>query len=98
MSETFNHIRILILDDHTLVRRGLQMYIDSVPDMLVVGEAQINKQAVLQALTLCPDVILLILFTPCQNGLHIATQIRQEQLQTQIIAVTHVAQAEKFFP
>jgi NarL family two-component system response regulator LiaR len=99
MATTMNpKIRILIVDDHAIVRRGLQTLIVSEPNMVVVGEAQDGIEAVLKARALQPDVILLDIVMPRQDGLSAIAQIKQENPQARILVITSFAEDDKIFP
>ena len=74
MSET---IRILITDDHAIVREGLRGLIGTEPGMEVIAEAADGVEAVTKARTLHPDVILLDLVMPRKNGLEAIEEIKQ---------------------
>ncbi|MCB9150868.1 MAG: response regulator transcription factor [Caldilineaceae bacterium] len=91
-------IRILIVDDHAIVRRGLQTLIASEPQMSVVGEAADGVEAVLKARALQPDVILLDLVMPRQDGVATITQIKQENPQARMLVITSFAEDDKIFP
>lgn len=86
MSE--NKIRLLIVDDHKVVRNGLKIFISLYDDIELVGEAKNGRQA----LTLCaktrPDVILMDLFMPVMDGPTAIRHIRQQYPETQIVALT----------
>ena len=81
-------LRILIADDHPLVRKGLQALLSSVPDLLVVGEAANGKEAIKQAEALQPDIILMDLDMPELNGIEAARQIAQASPQIGILVLT----------
>ena len=91
-------IRVLIADDHAVVRRGLQVLIDSEPGMKVVGEAEDGIQAVLEARALKPDVILMDLVMPRQDGLAAIVEIKDEQPGARILVLTSFAEDDKVFP
>lgn len=95
MAET---IRILIADDHAIVRRGLQTLIGSEPGMEVVGEAADGVEAVAKARTLNPDVILLDMLMPRQNGLEAICQIKQHNPGARILVITSFAEDDLVFP
>ena len=69
-------IRLLIADDHTVVRYGLRALVETVPDIKLVGQAADGVEAVAQALALQPDVILLDLLMPRQSGEAAIREIR----------------------
>lgn len=91
-------IRILITDDHPIVRKGLRTLIESAPDMEVVGEAGDGIEAVLRCRQLRPDIILLDMVMPRQDGLTTIQQIRQENSEVGILVLTSFAEEEKIFP
>lgn len=91
-------IRILIADDHAVVRKGLQTLILSAPNMEVVGEAADGVEAVLLARSLQPDVILMDMIMPRQNGLEAIIQIKQENPEARILVLTSFAEDDKIFP
>jgi NarL family two-component system response regulator LiaR len=95
---TTTPIRILIADDHAVVRRGLQTLINSEPNMEVVGEAVDGVDAVQKALALEPDVILLDMVMPRQNGLEAIGQIKQDRPDARILILTSFAEDDKVFP
>lgn len=83
-------IRILIADDHSVVRQGLRMFLDLDSDLEVVGEAENGSQAVEMARELHPDVVLMDLLMPVMDGLTAITAIRQHLPDTEVIALTSV--------
>jgi NarL family two-component system response regulator LiaR len=91
-------IRILIADDHAIVRKGLITLIASEPDMEVVGEAADGVEVVLKARSLKPDVILLDMVMPRQNGLEAIHQIKREDPQARILVITSFAEDQMVFP
>ena len=70
-------IRILLADDHTLIRRGLRLIVEQQPDLVVVGEAEDGRQAVSLATSLKPDVAVLDIGMPNLNGIEAAKQITE---------------------
>ena len=86
MAET---IRILIADDHAIVRKGLRTLIASEPGMEVVAEAGDGLEAVRQALALRPDVILMDVVMPRMNGLELASHVRANE-QTRHVPIIMV--------
>ena len=95
MTET---IRILIADDHAIVREGLRALIDTKPDMELVGEAADGVEAVLKARSLQPDVILLDLVMPRKDGIEAIGEIKRENPEARILVLTSFAEDEKVFP
>lgn len=92
------HIRILIADDHAVVREGLRLLINSEPGLEVVGEAADGFEAVQGARSLQPDVILLDLLMPRKNGIEAIAEIKQENPQARILVLTSFAEDDKVFP
>ncbi|MBZ0298452.1 MAG: response regulator transcription factor [Anaerolineae bacterium] len=83
-------IRILIVDDHAVVRQGLRMFLDLDGELEVIGEAENGQQAVQMAHTLQPDVILMDLLMPVMNGIEAITTIKQALPAIELIALTSV--------
>ncbi len=90
-------IRVLIVDDHALVRKGLRALISAKPDIEVIGEAADGDAAVQQARTLQPDVILLDLVMPRKDGIAAIQEITQENPQARILVLTSFAEDERVF-
>lgn len=83
-------IRILIADDHSVVRQGLKMFLTLDPELEVVGEAANGEEAVNMSRTLSPDVILMDMLMPVMDGITATTTIRTEMPDTEVIALTSV--------
>ncbi len=83
-------IRIIIADDHSVVRQGLRMFLGLDPELEVVGEAVNGAEAVQKAEALQPDVVLMDLIMPVMSGLEATAEIRRRGLATQVIVVTSV--------
>ncbi len=81
-------IRIVVADDHPLIRRGVRAVLSMVADVLVVGEAEDGAQAVELYRTLLPDLILLDLQMPNVDGIEAIEQIRKEFPQAKILVLT----------
>ncbi|MCX6925708.1 MAG: response regulator transcription factor, partial [Verrucomicrobia bacterium] len=81
-------LRILLADDHQIVRDGLRLLIDGQRDMRVVGEAGNGKEAVQQARDLKPDVVIMDLSMPKLNGLQATEQLKAEQPEVKVVALT----------
>lgn len=83
-------IRILIVDDHAIVRQGLQLFLSTDPELQIVGEAVNGQEAVDMALRTQPDVILMDLLMPVMNGVEATGAIKRKLPDTEIIALTSV--------
>ncbi len=81
-------IRILLADDHTILREGIRSLIEDEPDMEVVGEAEDGLSVVKLADTLRPDLILMDLAMPLLNGLEATRQIRKNNPHAKILILT----------
>lgn len=90
-------IRVLLVDDHGVVRKGLQMYLGLDPELEVVGEAVNGAEAVDIAERLRPDVILMDLIMPVMDGLIAIRQIKLTQPEVEIIALTSFLEDEKVY-
>lgn len=86
-------IRVLIVDDHSVVREGLRMFLGRDPDLDVVGEAADGQEAVERARELCPDVVLMDLLMPGMDGIAATAAIRQDLPDTEVIALTSVLES-----
>jgi NarL family two-component system response regulator LiaR len=91
-------IRLLIADDHPIVRRGLRTLFLSEADFELAGEAADGIEAVLKARSLKPDVILLDMLMPRLDGLGAIQQIKQENPAARILVLTSFAEDDKVFP
>lgn len=83
-------IRILIADDHSVVRQGLRMFLGLDPEFEVVGEAANGAEAVELARKHRPDVVLMDLLMPVMDGITATSAIRQQMPDTEVIALTSV--------
>lgn len=90
-------IRLLIVDDHTVVREGLVALLDSKPDIGIVGVAADGQEAVALARRQRPDVVLLDLVMPRQDGLTTIPQLVQVSPETRILVLTSFGQDEQIF-
>jgi len=81
-------IRILLADDHTILRAGLKMMLNAQPDMEVIGEAQDGRQAIHEAQRLQPDVILMDITMPDMNGIEATKQIKRAQPEIKVLVLT----------
>ena len=88
-------ISVLIVDDHAIVRQGLRTFLELMDDLLVVGEAGNGKTAVEMAAQLKPDVVLMDLVMPEQDGISATRQICALGLGAKVIALTSFLEDEK---
>jgi two-component system, NarL family, response regulator LiaR len=91
-------IRILIADDHAIVRKGIKALLATEPDMEVVGEAADGEEAIARALALRPNVILMDLVMPKLDGIEATRRISAQQPQVRILVLTSFAADDKVFP
>jgi two-component system, NarL family, response regulator LiaR len=91
-------IRILICDDHAIVREGLRTLIATEPGLTLVGEAADGVEATTRARLLKPDVILMDMSMPRKDGLAAIREIRQEAPSARILVLTSFAEDDKVFP
>ena len=81
-------IRILIVDDHTLLRRGLELFIKSFEDLELVGEASCGREGIAVCAQTKPDVILMDMVMPDMDGAAATRLIREQNPEIQVIALT----------
>ncbi len=91
-------IRLLIADDHPIVRKGLRALMEDQPDIQVVGEASDGNDAVERAKQDQPDVILLDLMMPGKDGLTAIGEIKRERPEARILVLTSYFEDEQVFP
>ena len=92
-----NPIRILIAEDHSIVRDGLRMLLQSEPDLVVVAEAENGREAVARAKETQPDLAILDISMPDLSGLEATGLIKTESPQTQVLILTMHDSDEYFF-
>jgi NarL family two-component system response regulator LiaR len=91
-------IRVLIVDDHEIVRKGIRALLATKRDIQVVGEARDGAEALTQAQTLRPDVILMDLMMPKMNGIQATLEITAVQPEARVLVLTSFAADEQVFP
>ncbi len=82
--------RVLITDDHGVVRQGLRMFLSLDPELEVVGEAENGREALAMARELQPDVVLMDLLMPVMDGISATEAIRKELPEVEVVALTSV--------
>jgi NarL family two-component system response regulator LiaR len=92
--ETPKTIRVLIVDDHSMVRKGLATFLKNQPDLEIVGEARDGREAADLCERLTPDVILMDLIMPVLGGVAATRLIRQRCPEAQVIALTSFQEKE----
>jgi NarL family two-component system response regulator LiaR len=91
------NIRVLIVDDHDIVREGQRALINTEPGMEVIGEAKNGIEAIELADTLQPDVILMDLLMPKMDGIEASEEIKKGNPEARILVLTSFAEDERVF-
>ncbi len=92
---TETKIKLLIVDDHAMVREGVKMYLKFDPTLEVIGEASNGQEALELLVQLSPDVILMDLVMPVLDGISTITEVKKRYPDIEIIALTSVLEDEK---
>ena len=90
-------IRVLLAEDHTIVRKGIRALLDDEPGIEVVGEAENGREAVLQAQQIQPDIVVMDHTMPLLNGLEATRQIRKVNANIQVLILTMHTNQEYIF-
>jgi len=90
-------IRILLADDHTIVRKGIRSLLDAEPSLEVVGEAESGREAVEKAELLRPDIVLMDHTMPLLNGLEALRQIKKQLPEIKVLILTMHTNEEYIF-
>lgn len=90
-------IKLVLADDHAVVRSGLRMLLQAQPDMEIVGEATCGAQALAQVQLLHPDIILMDIQMPGMNGIEATRQIKEVCGETAVLALTMHEDDQYFF-
>ena len=93
--EDVTRIRVLLVDDHSVVRTGLKSFFDLLDDIEVVGEASDGSEGVAMARRLKPDVVLMDLLMPNMDGVTAIGRIKAELPETEIVTMTSFIEEEK---
>lgn len=91
-------IKVLLVDDHEMVRMGVSAYLSTQPDIEVVGEAENGRKGSELALQLRPDIILMDLVMDEMDGVEATRAIIQEWPEAKIVVVTSFLDDEKLYP
>jgi NarL family two-component system response regulator LiaR len=91
-------ITVLLVDDHQMVRQGVRAFLDTQPDIQVVGEAAEGETALGLAIEHAPDVVLMDLIMPGMDGVEATRRIKTASPRTQVIVLTSYHQDEHIFP
>ena len=91
-------IRVLIVDDHTLVQDGIRSLLALVADIEIVGEAADGREALEKVRQLLPDIVLMDLAMPIMGGLEATRRIRKEFPATKVLALTQYDDSEYVIP
>ena len=91
-------IRVIVVDDHAMVRQGLHMFIEMQDDMEVIGEGENGLEAVQMATALAPDVILLDLIMPQMDGVEATKRIMIQNSGARVLILTSFGEDDKIFP
>ncbi len=89
--------RVLVADDHLVVRKGIRAILEMEHDLRVVGEARDGPEALALCRELEPDIVLLDISMPGMSGIEVARRVQQEQPQTRVILLTMHEEDEYFF-
>jgi two-component system, NarL family, response regulator LiaR len=95
---TEEKIKVLIVDDHQVVREGLRSFLELLDDIAVIGEAEDGSQAVELVRALKPDVVLMDLVMPHMDGISATRQVLELNLGTKVIALTSFSEDDMVFP
>ncbi len=90
-------IRVLLADDHTILRAGVRMMLNAQPDIEVVGEASDGRQAITEAQRLLPDVILMDITMPDLNGIEATRQVKRLLPEIKVLVLTMHENEEYLF-
>ncbi len=90
-------IRVLLVDDHALMRTGLRMMLETQEDLQIIGECETGREAIQRAQELCPDVILMDIALPDILGIEATRAIKKVLPKTAVLALTMHESEEYFF-
>ncbi len=90
-------IRLLLADDHAVVRSGLRLLLEAQPDMAIIGEAKDGEGAIRRTAELQPDVVLMDIEMPGMNGIEATRRIKAQSPRTAVLALTMYEDDQYFF-
>jgi DNA-binding NarL/FixJ family response regulator len=91
-------IKVLLVDDHAVVRKGVRGYLEAQPDITIAGEAASGEEAIQLAAEYKPDVILMDLMMPGMDGVEATRSVRDVSPDSQVIVLTSYHEDEHIFP
>ena len=92
-----DQIRLLLADDHAVVRSGLRMLLEAQPDMTIIGEAETGQEAIRRVAELSPDVVLMDIEMPGMNGIEATRRIKASAPAAAVLALTMYEDDQYFF-
>ena len=90
-------IKLLLADDHAVVRSGLRMLLEAQPDMEIIGEAENGRETIDKVLAFQPDIVLMDIEMPGMNGIEATRKIKEESPETAVLALTMYEDDQYFF-
>jgi len=91
-------IRLLLADDHAMVRKGLQMFLSTQTDLQVIGEASNGQEAIERTAELSPDMILMDLHMPVLDGIEVTKRLKQSHPDVKVIVLTSFSDEDHVLP
>ncbi|WP_127530901.1 response regulator [Paenibacillus kobensis] len=91
-------IRLLLADDHAMVRKGLQMFLSMQADLQVIGEASNGQEAIERTAELSPDMILMDLHMPVLDGIEVTRRLKQSHPDVKVIVLTSFSDEDHVLP
>ena len=91
-------IKILLVDDHSVVRQGIRAFLEAQPDLVIIGEAASGEEAIQLVAERAPDVVLMDLSMPGMSGIEAIRRIKKVSPRSQIVVLTSFQEDEYIFP
>jgi NarL family two-component system response regulator LiaR len=89
-------ITILLVDDHSIVRQGIRTFLETQPDLMIVGESATGEEALSQVIELAPDVVGMDLSMPGMGGIGAIRQIKKLSPHSQVVVLTSFREPDKY--